>query len=390
MANNVFANGQEIACISGAGDVKASFPDVCFTPPDKVPPTPPGIPIPYPVFSKAKDTDKGSKKVVISNKPIMKRDSSNFKKCKGDEAGKAAKKGMINSKLGGKVFFAAWSMNVKAEGKNIVRHMDFTTSNHASPQANSAVPMAFTDTPDPPVTFNECNEEINKIKEVCDEDGSNSCPGALNTPYKTLWGAEKSIPPTEGSIEFGMRPGKRVARSSTSIAKGEGGACVRARRCHLKPHKANPKDGKNGCCPGQTPHHIPPTSVTNKFVTHANALCICLEGTNHSIGSHGEHHHGTNFLLEQLFQVRKLVTKTGKYYSAKLKTHIGVAAEVTEIQNGCNKKCIEEQLNKQFSDNQLNTEVGHNASAMGGFSYGKLDDNGKESIVISVKKFGGA
>ena len=31
MANNVFANGQEIACKSGAGDVKASFPDVCFT-----------------------------------------------------------------------------------------------------------------------------------------------------------------------------------------------------------------------------------------------------------------------------------------------------------------------------------------------------------------------
>src|SRR5690606_16904168 len=33
----------------------------------------------------------------------------------------------------------------KVEGKNVVRHLDMTTSNHASPMANAAVPWPYTD-----------------------------------------------------------------------------------------------------------------------------------------------------------------------------------------------------------------------------------------------------
>src|SRR5262249_54951209 len=63
-----------------------------------------------------------------------------YKKCTGDEAAtKTLGQGVINHALGGKTYFVSWSMDVLVEGQNVVRHLDMTTSNHASPMANEAV-----------------------------------------------------------------------------------------------------------------------------------------------------------------------------------------------------------------------------------------------------------
>lgn len=131
MANAVFANGREIACKAAAGKTICAMPDVCMTPPEN-PATPPGVPIPYPNTGMASDTTDGSKKVKISKKEVGLKNKSSFKKSMGDEAGAAAKKGVVTSKNTGKVFFNAWSMDVKIEGQNVVRHLDLTTNNHAS------------------------------------------------------------------------------------------------------------------------------------------------------------------------------------------------------------------------------------------------------------------
>lgn len=131
MANDVFANGREIACKAGSGKSVAAFPDVCFTPP-QTPATPPGAPVPYPNTGFESDTANGSKKVKISKKEVLLRNSSYFKKSVGDEAGCAPKKNVITSVNRGKIYFIAWSMDVKVEGKNVVRHLDLTTHNHAS------------------------------------------------------------------------------------------------------------------------------------------------------------------------------------------------------------------------------------------------------------------
>ena len=59
----------------------------------------------------------------------------------GDEAatnGQGA--GVMTHVITGKTYFIAWSMDVKFEGLNVDRHMDMTTSNHASPMANRVVP----------------------------------------------------------------------------------------------------------------------------------------------------------------------------------------------------------------------------------------------------------
>lgn len=144
MANKVFANGREISCKAAAGKTICAFPDVCFTPP-QTPATPPGVPIPYPNTAMSSDTTKGSKNVKISKKEVGLKNKSNFKTSSGDEAGSAPKKGVVTSKNKGKVYFNAWSMDVKVEGKNVLRHLDLTTNNHASMPGDTP-PWPYVDT----------------------------------------------------------------------------------------------------------------------------------------------------------------------------------------------------------------------------------------------------
>ena len=143
MANHVYANGMEISCKAGQGKSICAFPDVCFTPP-QTPATPPGVPIPYPNTGMDSDTTDGSKSVQISGQEVMLKNKSYFKKSTGDEAGSAPKKGVVSSVNRGKVYFNAWSMDVKFEGENVVRHLDIMTHNHASPTPNTP-PWPFTD-----------------------------------------------------------------------------------------------------------------------------------------------------------------------------------------------------------------------------------------------------
>jgi Domain of unknown function (DUF4150)/Domain of unknown function (DUF6531) len=143
MGNEVYANMMEVSCKSANGKTICAFPDVCFTPP-QTPATPPGVPIPYPNTGMASDTTDGSTSVKISDKEVMLKNKSYFKKSTGDEAGAAPKKGLLTSKNTGKVYFNMWSMNVKVEGENVVRHLDITTHNHASMPGNSP-PMPHTD-----------------------------------------------------------------------------------------------------------------------------------------------------------------------------------------------------------------------------------------------------
>lgn len=166
MANDVFANGREIACKAGAGKTICAFPDTCFTPPEN-PATPPGVPVPYPNTGFASDTTKGSKTVEISGKEIMLKDKSYFKTSVGDEAGCAAKKGVITSKNKGKVYFQAWSMDVKVEGENVDRHLDLTTNNHASKPGDTP-PWPFVDSASPPSQIDPCESAANSADKADD------------------------------------------------------------------------------------------------------------------------------------------------------------------------------------------------------------------------------
>lgn len=126
-----FANGMAISCQAGDGKLIAAFPDVCLSPPS--PPAGP-LPVPYPNSSFSKDLKEGSTSVTIKGKPVALKDQSFFKSSPlGNEAATRSFGGSVASHtITGKAYFNSWSMDVKVEGKNVARHLDLMTSNHAS------------------------------------------------------------------------------------------------------------------------------------------------------------------------------------------------------------------------------------------------------------------
>lgn len=144
MSTEVYANMMSISCKAAKGKSICAMPDVCFTPP-QTPATPLGLPVPYPNTALASDASDGSSTVKISGQEVMLKNKSFFKRSSGDEAGSAPKKGMLSSKNMGKVYFNMWSMDVKVEGENVVRHLDITTHNHLKMPGNSP-PWIYLDT----------------------------------------------------------------------------------------------------------------------------------------------------------------------------------------------------------------------------------------------------
>lgn len=132
----VFANGLEISGKAVNAKTIAAFPDTCFTPPEN-PATPPGVPVPYPSFGIASDTEDGTGTVFIGGKTVNIKNKSDESKTSGTEAGCAAKKGIITSKNTGKKYFNAWSNDVKFDGEPVIRFQDIATHNHASPGGNT-------------------------------------------------------------------------------------------------------------------------------------------------------------------------------------------------------------------------------------------------------------
>lgn len=326
----------------------------------------------------------------------MLKNKSYFKKSTGDEAGCAPKKGLINSKNTGKVYFIAWSMTVKFEGENVVRNLDMTTHNHASPP-NGAAPMTHVAAV-ALANFDKCGNEAQAIQTECGDNKHPPCPGALGVPVEKGgqkdWvreqkgGTPKQAPSSAVStamshhapaVDTGESATKNAGRMATADATPN--PCVQAMRCFLRPYgnDSDPKDGVSSCCPGQTGHHIPPWStvetVSGTGLTHGGALCICLEGMNQSVATHGKHHHGTNFLLDQQSKNTSSSIKQGPSgtFTAPLQEHVKVAAAVTEAQTECSKECVEQQLNKQFGEENLKKDATHNANTTGGMSLTQLN-----------------
>lgn len=256
MANNVFANGREIACKAADGKSIAAFPDVCFTPP-QTPATPPGVPIPYPNTAMAKDTAKGSKKVKISKKEVMLKNKSHFKKSMGNEAGNTPKKGILTSKTRGKVYFNAWSMDVKIEGKNAVRMGDLTTHNHGSVPGNTPT-WPYLDEVAGGAQGAGCENERKQVENNCSGDQEKDCQNE---------------------------------------------DCKKAKKCMLVPYSPLKSKGQTGCCKGETPHHLvevhcftPPGGRSTRKVLSQfegydayRAPCVCTTGSRYK-DTHGQMH----------------------------------------------------------------------------------------------------
>lgn len=323
MSNQVYANGMEVSCKQGAGKSICAFPDVCFTPP-LTPATPPGVPIPYPNTGMDSDATSGSTSVKISGQEVMLKNKSYFKQSTGDEAGSAPKKNVITSVNKGKVYFNAWSMDVKVEGENVVRNLDLTTHNH-NPPPGGTPPWPFVSKTAFKKGTGPCAEEITAEKTAC----------ANCDPY----GTEDSCKEPD---------------------------CQAARKCMMVPYGGK---GSPHCCKPQVAHHILPNSLlqaegergdssTNvpglkktgpNAYTLEGAPCVCCsgkKGTSKVIGSHKKMHDKTKSKYRAILMAGNTLT----YEDAKSK-----AAEAhTETFKGkdgnpqCSKKCIEEQIDRHM------------------------------------------
>lgn len=320
MANNVFANGREVSCKSGEGKTICAFPDTCFTPPEN-PATPPGVPIPYPNTGMDSDTTEGTKNVKISGKEIMLKNKSYFKKSTGDEAGTAAKKGVITSVNRGKVYFTSWSMDVKFEGENVVRHLDTTTHNHACSNPNEALPWPFIDS-QAMNTGHPCvkSGDVKKVNDNC-----------------------TTAPPEDCKTK----------------------ACCKARKCMLVPGILD--KSKRKCCDPETPHHIIPVQdhyqepnirkridagkmtleQGKKFLNRGNktydadkAPAICAAGADHNKPERPGRHKKHGRIGRGCIAVRNsLPGDTYKYEDVSESF-----SQITAYHSGCDQKCIKAQM----------------------------------------------
>lgn len=340
MPNKVFANNNEVCCKAGAGKTIAALPDTCFTPPEN-PATPPGVPLPYPNTGKSSDLTKGTKSVKISNKEVGKKNESHFKTSYGDEAGCAAKKGVVTSKNKGKVYFNAWSSDVKFEGANAVRHLDITTNNHMGSAPGDTPPWPFIDSSWP--SSHPCKGDVEKQEQACK-------------------GVDDPCPPKKSKSELeAMGKSGRQQHFYKTAAESQANECLAASRCILSPYKPS------NCCDSQTPHHMVEAGAffegergkTAQIVGSGQysvdaAPCICVEGYGSGEGSHGLMHAWQASSAVQTARPGNLrLTNGGQFTPANGITDYGTlrdsAAEaVTNVfpSSGCNEECLKAQMNQ--------------------------------------------
>ncbi|MFO1049132.1 MAG: DUF4150 domain-containing protein [Geminicoccaceae bacterium] len=231
MTRNVFANMWEIAAKSGMNKSIAQFPDVCLSPPS--PPAGP-LPVPYPDTAFSSDLKEGSKTVEIGGKPSALAHQSYYQPpALGNEAAtRSFGASVITHQITGKTYFQAWSMDVQFEGKNVCRHIDLTTSNHASYPGGT-----------PPQPTLEQQTALDRIGEAipkcpcCGQDGG-KCPSALP---QTIVASDGSAKPREPLAfhEFyrldDTPPGGGLTRRQQLAAKPcSGGSCPNAGKAERK------------------------------------------------------------------------------------------------------------------------------------------------------------
>jgi hypothetical protein len=322
MSDEVYANSMEVSCKAASGKSIAAFPDVCMTPP-QTPATPPGVPIPYPNTGMASDTTDGSSTVKVTDQEVMLKNKSYFKRSSGDEAGCAPLKGVVTHTNMGKVYFVAWSMDVKVEGENVVRHFDMTTHNH-NPPPGQTPPWPHLSKLSVARGTGPCSEEIANEKAAC----ADCKPHGKKNPCRSP-------------------------------------KCQAARKCSLAPYGGK---GSPNCCPPQVAHHIIPNSLlqgargdssTNvpglhktgpNAYTLKNAPCVCCSGKKGSskvMGTHKKMHDITKAKYQEILEAGETLT----YEDARDRA-AQAHSETFKDENGkpqCRKGCIAAQIDAHMN-----------------------------------------
>ena len=128
MSATVTVNFMTVVHKSSNG-VVFTFPDVC-----KTPAAPSPVPIPYPNIAMSSTASDTASTVKADGQPIMVK-TSKFSTSSGDDAGTLL--GVISNKVKGSANPMMYSMDVKAEGKNVFRLLDLMLNNGGSKPTNT-------------------------------------------------------------------------------------------------------------------------------------------------------------------------------------------------------------------------------------------------------------
>jgi hypothetical protein len=157
--------------------ISQAFPDVCKTP---APPSPSPIPIPYPNIAMSTDAADTASSVKADGNPIMV-NTSKYAMSTGDEAGTLF--GVMSNKIKGSANPQMWSMDVKADGKNVFRQLDIMLHNGGSKPINT--PPGPNNQPPRPGIAKGQDPEKWKIVEVRWSDPKKKCGDMVKIRTKT-------------------------------------------------------------------------------------------------------------------------------------------------------------------------------------------------------------
>lgn len=152
----VYANNRAIIHKGDGSKFIAAAPDVCKTPSPGGP-----VPVPYPNIAKSSNLAKGTKKVKIKGNSVAIK-GANLNTSTGDEAGTAGG-GIISSKTKGKLTWGASSIDVKFEGKAVIRFLDPTLHNGNGSNSGGLSPGDNYMMPTPEPCLN-CGDPFDKHK----------------------------------------------------------------------------------------------------------------------------------------------------------------------------------------------------------------------------------
>lgn len=138
-------------------------------------------------------------------------------------------------------------------------------------------------------------------------------------------------------------------------AKASTSRCLTARKCMLVPYNktgaAQAKQSGEGCCPGQSGHHVMPGAmfghgkgqVTRPCYVgkHSGAPTICLEGATNNHGSHGKAHEE----LEKAFLRAEI--PEGSAISYEKASELSIEA-IREVAPHCSAACLQAQLDAYY------------------------------------------
>lgn len=175
--------------------------------------------------------------------------------------------------------------------------------------------------------------------------------------------------------DYAQNPDKALAEAMTLQSKFN--RCLQAKRCQLvsmsqTSAKAAAKSG-NGCCPGQTGHHLLPREMFKRKIqvptgklykngkpemeskddptncneytdsVHNNAPVVCVEGANNRIGSHGGIHKNIDNLMYTHREHNPV-----DHISNNDAMDLAVLSHQQTFKPPCDKKCLKAQLKEYY------------------------------------------